>query len=883
MAWWRRVVNTFRGDRISRDIDEELASHLEEAVGRGRESAEARRAFGSALRQRELSRDVHLMPWLESLLADAVFGWRQIAKKKLTSAAMVVSVGLAIGACTSAFRIIDALLLRPLPVSHPERLYSLFHVSPGAGVSPKTINTYEYPLFRQMRDAVSDRADLIAVSTAQPIDVSYAAESDTEKANLQYVSGGMFASFGLRPAAGRLFTEEDDRKPGAHPYAVISEDYWARRFSRDARAVGRTFRIGTTLYTIAGVCAAPFTGTDPGTVTDIFLPTMMSANITSYGGWLQIFVRLSPGAAAEPVRDILRGPFQQFREQEARGAKGMNREVVARFLSEKLMMTSAASGASGLQREYRVALIAIAVLVALVLVIACANVANLMTAQAAARTREMALRISIGAGQARLVRMMIVESAWLALLASTAGCAFAWWAAPAMVSSVEYFPGHPVRLLLPADWRVAGFCLALALVVMLLFGLSPALRASTVRPAAALRGGSDPHSRRRLMHSLIGVQTLFCVIVVFLAGLFVATFDRLSNEPMGFAAARLLTISAVAAQAQSPTVWDQAAEGLRQFPGVEAVALADWPLLDGSVAIWSVALGGGAPSTSRPYFLNVSPGWLETMKIPLIEGRDFRSRDTYPQVAIVNEAFAKTFFAGENPVGRTFEQTEGSIGRVRLQIVGLVGDARYRDARGSMSPVVYVPFRRVDAKGAVAARRSGTFLIRTSAANPASLAPELRRELTRARPELRVREVLTQMQIDQWHTARERLLARLALFFGMLALILAGVGLYGVLDYSVLQRRREIGIRMAIGARAVDIVRRVTAEAFALVFLGTLAGIGIGMASVRYVETLLYGVKATDAGMVVVPCVAILAVALVAALPAVMRAVRLDPVKMLRE
>jgi ABC-type lipoprotein release transport system permease subunit len=200
-----------------------------------------------------------------------------------------------------------------------------------------------------------------------------------------------------------------------------------------------------------------------------------------------------------------------------------------------------------------------------------------------------------------------------------------------------------------------------------------------------------------------------------------------------------------------------------------------------------------------------------------------------------------------------------------------------------MSPVVYVPFRRVDAKGAVAARRSGTFLIRTSAANPASLAPELRRELTRARPELRVREVLTQMQIDQWHTARERLLARLALFFGMLALILAGVGLYGVLDYSVLQRRREIGIRMAIGARAVDIVRRVTAEAFALVFLGTLAGIGIGMASVRYVETLLYGVKATDAGMVVVPCVAILAVALVAALPAVMRAVRLDPVKMLRE
>ena len=879
MAFWTRLVNAFRGDGLSREIDAELEAHLAEAVEAGRDAEEARRAFGSALRHREASRDVRVTAWLDSLRADAISGWRQLGKRKATSAAAILSLALAIGASMSAFRIVDALLLRPLPVVHPERLYALFHVSNGADDRPNTIDTYEYPLFRQMRDGVRDQAELIAVSTSIPREVTYGAEAETEKAFVQHVSGWMFGAFGLQPVLGRLLEEDDDLEPGAHPYAVLSYDYWTRRFALDPKVVGQTFRAGNTLYTIVGVCASPFTGTDPGTVTDIFIPTMMSPNVTTYAGWIRVFVQLKPGASAEAIRDRMRVPFQRLREQEARG---MNAERATRFLSEKLRIAPAGAGVSGIQRGYRLALAAICVLVGLVLLIACANVANLMTAQASARAREMALRVSIGAGRRRLVQMVLVESAWVAILAAAIGGMFAWWAAPWIAGSVQHFPGYPVRLLLPLDWRVAGFGLALTLLVTFLFGLAPALRASGVRPNTALRGGEDPHFRQRLMRGLIVVQTAFCFLVLFVAGLLVTTFERLSKEPTGFAAERVLTMETVAARAQPPAVWDQAMEHLRRLPGIDAAASADWALLSGSVAVWPVAMDGGAPSASRAYFLGVSPGWLNAMKIPLKDGRDFRSGDVYPKVAIVNESFAKWYFHGENPLGRFFEQAEGRMGRVRMQVVGVAGDARYFDMRGPILPVVYVPFHTMDRAGELQARRSGTFVVRTSAGNPGSPASALRREVARARPELRVSEVLTQTAIDEWQTARERLLAMLAWFFAVVALLLAAVGLYGVLDYSVFQRRREIGIRMAVGARAGDIVGRVTLDAFGLVAAGAAAGLGLGMVAVRYIEGLLYQVSPTDVGMVVLPCLTIFGVALVAALPAVVRAVRVDPVRALR-
>jgi predicted permease len=733
-----------------------------------------------------------------------------------------------------------------------------------------------------MRAAVKNQAELLAISYADRMDLTYKADREMEKAYVQYVSGWMFGSFGLRPALGRLLIEGDDLTPGAHPYAVLSYDYWDRRFGRDSRVIGRTFRMGGTLYEIVGVGPERFIGTEPGKVTDIFLPTMMHAGTDrSDWNWFRALAKLRPGFAVEPVRDRLGVIFQAFLMERAKGLAGLPEQLMHKFLNQRLLLEPAASGVSEMQKSYRTSLAALGVLVLLVLLIACANVANLMTAQAALRAREMALRVSIGAGRRRLVQLVLVESAIVGLLAAGMGGLFAWWSAPLVVRMISP-PNNPARLALPADWRVLGFSLALTAAVTLLFGLAPALRASAVKPVSALKGGEDPHSRRRLMHALIAVQTAFCFLVLFVAGLFVATFDRLSNQPTGFSAEGLLTLDTVAERAQPPAFWDQVAEHLRAVPGVEAVALAGWPLLDGNTWNNFISIDGAPPTDVLAHLLNVSPGWAEAMKIPFVAGRDFRPGDTYPGAAIVNEAFAKQYFKGGHPIGKPFEIAFGEGNRIRFEIVGVVRDARYRDMREPITPTAYVPFHSIDTKGAPQPVRGGTFIVRTSSSNPLALASILRREVPRARPEFRVANIRTQMEINESQTVRERLLAMLALFFAVVALLLAGIGLYGVLDYSVLQRRREIGIRIAIGAQAGDIARRVTADVSLMVVAGALAGFALGMASVRYIETLFYQVRATDLGMLAFPSLTILAAALLAALPAVIRAVRIDPVKMLR-
>jgi predicted permease len=884
MSWWSRITNVLRLDRLSREIDEELQSHMEEAIEQGRDPAEARRAFGSALRLREESRDTKLITCLDSLRADAVFGWRQLMKNKVTSTAAILSLALGIGACTSAFRLIDALLLRPLPVPEPQQLYALVR----QGVDPEgrfgTFDGWAYPDFVLMRAAAKDQADLIAVSYSERADLTYRSDEEMEKAYIQYVSGWMFSTFGLRPVAGRLLAEDDDRTPRAHPYAVLSYDYWKHRFGGDPKVIGRTFRMGNDLYDIVGVGPEHFTGTEPGTMIDVFLPTMMHPGVTRPDWtWIRTLARVRPGVAFEALRAKLDATSRAFERDRAKGFRNMFQKDIDEFLNHPLLFEPAAGGESDMQSGYRTSLLALGVLVALVLLIACANVANLMTAQASARAREMALRVSIGAGRGRLVQLVLVESAWLALLAGMLGGLFAWWSAPLVVRMINP-PANPARLFLPADWRVLGFGLGLTVAVMLIFGLAPALRASAVQPVNALKGGEDPHARRRLMHVLIAVQTAFCFLVLFVAGLFVATFRRLSDRPTGFSADRVLTLETVARRPQQPVYWDQVTQHLRELPGVESAALASTTLMGGWSWNNSVSVNGAPPNGVLGYFMSVSPRWLETMKIPLIDGRDFRPGDTYPGSALVNEIFAKEYFKGANPVGKSFDMVFDQGRSEHFEVVGLVGDACYRDVHEPTLPQAYYPFTALDRKGVfqVKAMDRGMFIVRTFSANPMALAATLRREVARTWPAFRVSNVRTQLEINQSHTVRERLLARLAFFFGMVALALAGVGLYGVLDYSVLQRRREVAIRMALGAQAGHVARRVTADVFAMVIAGALAGLGLGFTSVRYIESLLYQVKPTDPRMLALPSLIILAAALVAALPPVIRAVRIDPATMLR-
>ncbi|HEX3967559.1 MAG TPA: FtsX-like permease family protein, partial [Edaphobacter sp.] len=558
--------------------------------------------------------------------------------------------------------------------------------------------------------------------------------------------------------------------------------------------------------------------------------------------------------------------------------RGMTRVDVDRFLNQTLVFNPAGAGISDLQKDYRRFLGILGLLVVLVLLIACVNVANMMTAQAAARSHEMALRISIGAGRRRLVQLILCQSAILALLASVLGAFFAAWSAPFVLSLVNP-PDNPARLALPADWRVLLFGIGLMILIVLLLGLLPALRASAVRPVAALKGGEDPHAPRRLMRGAIALQVAFCCLVLFLSSLFVTSFRRLENRPLGFSTDRLLLLQTFAGKGQLPVVWNQTAEALQAAPGVDSVAISGWPLL-GRIRINSdISVNGAPPSPTPAFFLNVSPGWLSTMKIPLVSGRDFRPQDTSPGAAIVNETFAKTYFPGQDPIGHTFER---GANRPINKIVGVTPDIPDHDLREPNRAVFYVPFAGIDSKSAPTAEGFATFAVHTEAKNPLALADSLRQLIAQRHNGLRVSNVTTQLDLVRDQTVRERLIATLAAFFAAVALLLAGIGLYAVLNYSVLQRRREIGIRMAIGSTRAGIVRIVTLDVFLMIALGAVAGVVLGFGAARYVQSLFYQVKATDADMIALPACAFLLTALVATVPAVLRALRTDPTEILR-
>jgi predicted permease len=382
------------------------------------------------------------------------------------------------------------------------------------------------------------------------------------------------------------------------------------------------------------------------------------------------------------------------------------------------------------------------------------------------------------------------------------------------------------------------------------------------------------------MHSLVAVQVGFCVLVLFLGGLFASTYEHLKNQPTGFSVDRVLVLETVAAGKKAPAAWDEVAEALRQTPGVEKVAMLDRPLMSGSSWNGFISVNGAAPKETLAFYRLVSPGLLDAMQIRLTDGRDFRPDDLEPRAAIVNETFVKTYFGGETRVvGRSFRTNSDGAA---TEIVGVMRDTRYKNAKDPILPVAYFPMLALEKDGALRSSNAATFVVKTASPDPAALADSLRKRVAQARPEFRVANIRTQQEIVDAHSVRERLLAMLAVFFAGVALVLAGVGLFGVLDHSVLQKRREIGIRMALGARPWNVVRRVTGDVMKLVLAGVVVGIVCGVASEQYVSKLLYGVKVTDPVAVAAPTIVLLVIAMLAAVPPVLRAVRTNPAHTLR-
>jgi predicted permease len=505
-------------------------------------------------------------------------------------------------------------------------------------------------------------------------------------------------------------------------------------------------------------------------------------------------------------------------------------------------------------------------------------VANLFIARAAAREREMALRVSIGAGRSRLVQQVLVESVLLASGACILGLGLAAAAAPAMVSLLSP-ASNPAYLDLRIDWRVLGYVALLCALTTVLFGLAPALRASTVSPSSALKAGGQKHSEGMgVFRPLVSAQVGFSFVVLFLSGLLLLTFQKLTSVDLGFSKTGILlfSIEAKDLEAGQPTrvATRQLRDHIRELSGVEAASLSSWSLFGGQRWSASIRLPGQETESFSPFYLGVSPGFFETMGIRLLDGRELEPRDTEPEqptAVIVNEAFARQFFSGENPLGRSFSRL-GHPGELTQEIVGVVADAKYDRIREPAPPTVYVPY---------AGGSQGTLEVRTTL-DPLAMVATLREEIQRVHPAFQVTDVSLQSTLVENDMLRERLLALLSGFFAVVALVLAAVGLYGVLNYSVVRRTKEIGIRVALGARQFAVVRLVISEISLLVILGLAGGAAAGFWLAQFVAALLFEVQPSDFWSLALPLACLLAAAALAAAPPAMRAARVDPMVALR-
>ena len=888
LEFFRRLRGLLRRSRSDADLEHELRVHLsmaaEEEQRRGHAAPVAGRLArvraGSVAATMDALRDQRSLPWLDSLRADLVFGWRQIIRHRVASGSAVLSLGLVMGAMLAAFRLVDAVLLRPLPVAEPARLFVLTKTFLDNDQRPDDRDDFDYRTYRRYVATAGETADLIIVGMAAPRSIVIDG-GEPEIVVQQFVSGNVFSTLGVQPAVGRLLGAQDDVVPDGHPVVTITYDYWQRRFGGDPAVVGRTFRMGSRVYEIVGVTARGFTGTEPGVITNLFIPAMMNAEALKNEGWtwFRIWLRPKTGIDAARVGALLQAAYTAEQAERAKGfAPDAPRWRVDAFLNEQLLLQPAGSGASGLQKTFRKPLWILAGLAALLVLIACANVANLLLARAASRRIEMALRLSIGAARRRLVQLMLVESALLGLLASMVGALFAWWAAPLIVSMLAP-ANRPVRLVLDLDWRTCGTAVALTLIVTAIFGLVPALRASATTPIDALRETRGVGAHRRVAGLLVGAQTAVCVFLLCGASLFAGTFQRLQHRPLGFSTDNLLHVRVEVRGTRPAEEWAQLAASMRDLPGVEAATVVSWAPLTGNRWRSAVTVPGVPTPEESPHWVSVSRGYFATMQTPMLDGRDFRAGDRgpgrddtgrpVPGVAIVNETFARIYFGGRSPVG---QRVLARSFNAPVEIVGLTADAVYFSVREANQPTVFVPLE--DRYGA-------TLLLRTS--NAVDLRPVLRRELSRVRPGLQVRDVAPFHSFMTQQTIRERLLATLSMFFAALALALAVIGMYGVLNYAVTREQRQIGLRMALGARPAQIVVLVVSPLMAAVSFGALVGSGAGVAFGRVVHSLLFEITPTHPSALALPLVVLLAATVVAIVPPTLRAARIDPAQTIRE
>jgi predicted permease len=877
---WRRLKYLLNRKQQERDLADEMRLHRDLVAAQ----SSAHRSFGNVTQLQESSRAVWIWPFLETLVQDARYALRTLQANPGFAATAFLSLALGIGANTAIFSILNAVMLRSLPVEDPQRLVQV-------EVSARN-DYFTNPIWEQVRDRQQAFSGTLAFSTNR-FDLADGGESHFAEG--LWVSGDYFRVLGVPAMRGRIFTPDDDLHGGGHagPVAVISHTFWKRHYSSDPDIVGKIIRLDRHPFTIIGVTPPWFKGLDVDTPYEVAIPigcepvlhTDHSALAARSWWWLRILGRLTPGETLAQADAKMKALAPEVNRATLPTDWDVNGK--REYLQRSLTLRPAATGFSDTGSRYRTALFTLMAVVGLVLLIACANIANLLLARAAARQREISIRMAIGAARRRVMRQLMSESLLLSVLGAVGGLLFAVWGSRLLVRFLST-AGSELQLDTTPDLRVLGFTMGVAILTGLLFGLAPALRATSVSPNNVLKEHARGMvgTRFGLGRALVTGQVALSLMLLVGAGLFLGTFRNLLNTDLGFSRHNVLLIRAAMMQSdippkQRPRVYGEVVEHLRAVRGVSSAASSTLTPISGGTWNNAVSPEGYTPKgkdDTLVYLNRVSPGYFATMRQPLLLGRDFSAHDDAgaPKAMLINESAARRFFAHANPIGKTIRAETGPGRQDVYQVIGVVKDAKYETVGEDALPSAYLscaqdtdPFPEV------------TFEVRSE--QPVeTFIPAVRAAVGEVNRNISLEFRNFETQVDE-SLLQPKMVALLSAFFGGLALLLAMIGLYGVTAYGVARRQAEIGIRMALGAQPGAVIWLVLREVAAMLAIGTLLGLAASLAAGRLVGSLLYGVKSHDAAPLAIAAIVLGIAAGVAAYLPAHRAARLDPSAALRE
>jgi len=914
----RRVFRIpFARAHIGREVDDELSFHLEmraqRLIAAGWTSDAARqqalRQFGDldAVRQdcvimdEQRERAMQRANVMGELQQDISYALRTLRRNFGFTAVIVGALALGIGANTAIFTLIDAVLVRSLPVSHPEQLVAIgdpTRVGSMSSGSPRT-DILSYPLFRDLRDQNHVFSGVLASGRTDRLDLRIDGGSgDFEHPRGRFVSGNYFSLLGVGAFAGRTFDASADASPGASPIATISYGYWTRRFHNDPSAIGRTVLVNGIKITIVGVTPPSFSGEIVGSSTDVWLPVSMhdalrpnqKALDDRLTSWLLVLGRLQSGVTLAHATQEVSALLKQNIVANA------GPQVAKSFLDRgpKYYVSSGTKGFSRVRDTFQAPLLTLMIGVGLLLCIICANVANLLLARAIARGREMAVRLALGAGRARLVRQLLTESAVLAVLSAGVGLLVAWWGSRALLAIVS--DGSPVSLNLGTDVAVLAFTLAVSGLAVALFGVVPALRASRVDLATAMRGQSPSVAgsasglrgeRLPLAKLLIAGQVALSVVLVIGAAMLVRSLRNVQAVDVGMDRDHLVLVDLDIGSRgyhgdRLANVVHAMRDRIASVPGVAAVTFSENGIFSGTESATTLEVPGftaRTPDDTTIAYDVVGPHYAAAIGAKLIGGRDLAASDepTLPRVALVNQTLATFYFPGQNVVGKYLHFNDS----IAVQIVGVLADTRDHDLEGKPVRRAYFSYIHADDPQNLGAPGSLRFEVRTTG-DPSAVVQRIRRAVLSVDPSLPIDGVDPLRTLMRQSIREERLVARLASAFGAFALLLAAIGLYGVMTYAITRRTGEIGLRVALGAQRVDVVRMVLFDALRLVALGLIVGLPVAVMSMRFLRTQLHGVDIADPISIGVAVGVLVSSAVVAVMLPAMRASRVSPIVALR-